>query len=354
AALQSGDRSQIGAAERGLQHWQGVVDAHINLPARAALDVGRSGPMNFAALDMLRRLENGQQPAIEAYKVGERWLAYSVAPLRAAGSSQLQGTLLLVVDLERLLGALPELPEEAGQVRLVQQFGSGAPQVLLQRGAAGAAEAQRFDIGNPNWQLEFIPGAGAGGLPLSPVILAIAALLTLAGALLGLVLTRNHLLGRLRGDVQQLAGMLQELSSGKSVKAFSLHFAALDGLAQSLARLPRPKQEASKSEAGSTPITAAAAASKPVQLADPLFQATDILDIDILDEDQNLLGLEQPFMDSAVQNVQTPPKLPASIFRAYDIRGVVGDTLTPEAAYWIGRAIGSESLAQGEPNVAVG
>ncbi|WP_420827017.1 phosphomannomutase/phosphoglucomutase [Aquipseudomonas campi] len=51
---------------------------------------------------------------------------------------------------------------------------------------------------------------------------------------------------------------------------------------------------------------------------------------------------------------QTPPKLPASIFRAYDIRGVVGDTLTSEAAYWIGRAIGSESLAKGEPCVAVG
>lgn len=39
------------------------------------------------------------------------------------------------------------------------------------------------------------------------------------------------------------------------------------------------------------------------------------------------------------------PTLPASIFRAYDIRGVVGDTLTAETAYWIGRAIGSESLA---------
>src|SRR5690606_21997237 len=89
-------------------------------------------------------------------------------------------------------------------------------------------------------------------------------------------------------------------------------------------------------------------------LADPLFQATDILDIDILDEDQDLLGLEQNFMDSPVQNVQTPPKLPATIFRAYDIRGVVGDTLTAEAAYWIGRAIGSEGLAKGEPKVAVG
>ncbi|MES2819152.1 MAG: phosphomannomutase/phosphoglucomutase [Pseudomonadota bacterium] len=48
------------------------------------------------------------------------------------------------------------------------------------------------------------------------------------------------------------------------------------------------------------------------------------------------------------------PKLPANIFRAYDIRGVVGDSLTPETAYWIGRAIGSESLAKGEPNISVG
>jgi len=55
-----------------------------------------------------------------------------------------------------------------------------------------------------------------------------------------------------------------------------------------------------------------------------------------------------------MNSLQKAPSLPASIFRAYDIRGVVGDSLTPEAAYWIGRAIGSESLAKGEPNVSVG
>ncbi|MBU0807242.1 MAG: phosphomannomutase/phosphoglucomutase [Gammaproteobacteria bacterium] len=48
------------------------------------------------------------------------------------------------------------------------------------------------------------------------------------------------------------------------------------------------------------------------------------------------------------------PTLPADIFRAYDIRGVVGRTLNAETAYWIGRAIGSQSIAQGEPNIAVG
>ncbi len=51
---------------------------------------------------------------------------------------------------------------------------------------------------------------------------------------------------------------------------------------------------------------------------------------------------------------QLIPALPDSIFRAYDIRGVVGETLHAETAYWIGRAIGAQSLAQGEPNVSVG
>jgi phosphomannomutase/phosphoglucomutase len=50
----------------------------------------------------------------------------------------------------------------------------------------------------------------------------------------------------------------------------------------------------------------------------------------------------------------TVPSLPAGIFRAYDIRGIVGDSLTAETAYWIGRAIGAESLACGESRVVVG
>ncbi|MCW8908793.1 MAG: phosphomannomutase/phosphoglucomutase [Sedimenticola sp.] len=43
----------------------------------------------------------------------------------------------------------------------------------------------------------------------------------------------------------------------------------------------------------------------------------------------------------------------ASIFRAYDIRGVVGDTLTEEVVYQIGRAIGSEARDQGQQTVVV-
>jgi phosphomannomutase / phosphoglucomutase len=42
------------------------------------------------------------------------------------------------------------------------------------------------------------------------------------------------------------------------------------------------------------------------------------------------------------------------IFKAYDIRGIVGKTLTPEAVRAIGHALGSEAVARGQKAVAVG
>jgi phosphomannomutase/phosphoglucomutase len=46
-------------------------------------------------------------------------------------------------------------------------------------------------------------------------------------------------------------------------------------------------------------------------------------------------------------------KISPSIFRAYDIRGVVQETLTPDAVYAIGQAIGSEALARGQQQVVI-
>jgi len=43
----------------------------------------------------------------------------------------------------------------------------------------------------------------------------------------------------------------------------------------------------------------------------------------------------------------------STIFRAYDIRGVVGETLNTDIIYAIGQALGSEALAQGEASIIV-
>jgi phosphomannomutase/phosphoglucomutase len=41
------------------------------------------------------------------------------------------------------------------------------------------------------------------------------------------------------------------------------------------------------------------------------------------------------------------PEVPSEIFKAYDIRGVVGRSLTPEIVEFIGRAIGAEAVSLG-------
>ena len=354
-ALQSGDSAQVRAAEASLGYWHGVVDAHLNLRNQAAQDMGRNAPMNFAALDLLRRVESGQNPAPEALKVGERWLVYSAVPLRTSDAAPIQGTLLLAVDLQRLLASLPALPADIGQIQLRQQFANAPAQLLLQRGQAGG-EAQSFPSGNPNWSFSFSPGSALTSPLLAPAWLALAGLLALLGGLLGLLLLHTDLHKRLHADVLQLAQLVQELAAGKAVKAFSLRLPPLDSLAQTLARLPRRAAPAAAAAATSNEASpqasatpAAPAASEP--LVEPLFQDTDILDIDILDEDADLLGLDET---PAAPAPALPPKLPEEIFRAYDIRGVVGASLSAETAYWLGRAIGSQSLAQGEANVAVG
>ncbi|WP_374439453.1 phosphomannomutase/phosphoglucomutase [Pseudomonas panipatensis] len=346
--------------EYALAHWHldGLVDVHLIASGQASQDNQRPGPLNYAVMDMLHRVENGQNAAPEAYKVGQRWLVYSATALKDQNNA-IQGSLLLVLDLQRLLSALPNIPTDVGQLLLAQQFGNAPAQTLLQRGQAdsGAAMPLALNSGNPNWKLSFTPGPTLDAQLYSPPLLGLAALLALAGGLLGVYLIQGTQQRRLRQDAQALGQLLQELGGQRIAKAPELSLSALQPLAHALVRQSRRKTESPSPASTATPSPAAPVAAKAgtpaanePPLVDPLFQNTDILDIDILDEDQDLLGLEQ----SPAMSTPKAPQLPASIFRAYDIRGVVGDTLTAETAYWVGRAIGSESLARGEPCVSVG
>ena len=351
-ALASGDAGRVDSLERQLSERPGIVDAHINAGGQAALDSNAAGPISFAALDLIQRAERGQTPPAEAYKIDDRWLLYIASPIRSSTQEPVQGALLLVADFDKVLAALAPLPPEAGTLRIVQQFDQAPPQTLLQRGSAGSAErAVTVDGGNPNWRIDFLPAPPALRMT-DLVLLALAAVLALAGAWLGLQLVLNAQQRRLREDVRQLGQMMQELYAGKTIQSPTLSLPALDTLAKSLVRLPRrPSPESSTATAAASPEPAARQA-KPTDYVDPIFAQTDILDIDILDEDQDLLGLD--IMERPAMSSVKAPKLSASIFRAYDIRGVVGESLTPETAYWIGRAVGSESIARGEPNVSVG
>ncbi|AHF65303.1 MULTISPECIES: phosphomannomutase/phosphoglucomutase [Pseudomonas] len=355
-ALQNKDTAALAALQQQLK-WDGLIGARIDPKGLNDVDPQGSLPVSFATLDMLNDAAQGQVAPPEARKLGERWVIYSAAPVRADPTQPVLGTLLLAFDPQRLINALPAMPTDAGKVVLSQQFGTGQEQVFLQRGDAGGGKATSFDTGHANWKLEFTPGSSLTASP-SLLLLLLAAIIALTGALLGLHFNERALQRRIGEDARQLNQLLQELSDGKAVKPFGLSLEALNSLAQTLARFsPRGPQHLVASEEADTANSARNSVSTPfaapdTQWTDPLFQDTDILDIDLLDENQDFLRSEHPPVMSSQES--TAPTLPDNIFRAYDIRGVVGDTLNAETAYWIGRAIGSESLAQNEPNVSVG
>src|SRR5690554_2961108 len=81
-SLQRGDHA---AQAQLLRELLGdALAVHVQLPGRADLIEDARAPVNFAALDMIRRAERGQAVPAEAQQVGSDWLLYMVKPLRSS------------------------------------------------------------------------------------------------------------------------------------------------------------------------------------------------------------------------------------------------------------------------------
>ncbi len=97
------------------------------------------------------------------------------------------------------------------------------------------------------------------------------------------------------------------------------------------------------------------------EVVDPVYQQKekDILDVQIKDKDEALLGLEEeskkPRKKVPLAKVEKADQasIPEEIFRAYDIRGIAHKQLTKELAEKIGQAIGSEALDNNETTLIV-
>jgi len=85
--------------------------------------------------------------------------------------------------------------------------------------------------------------------------------------------------------------------------------------------------------------------------SDPMFMGKDSIQLEELDDMSALDNLDDTTQQEDVTENKAPPAnlplLPEEIFKAYDIRGIVGKTLTVENILFIGHAIGSEAIARG-------
>ncbi|WP_320109434.1 phosphomannomutase/phosphoglucomutase [Alkalimarinus alittae] len=325
----------------------------------ATRDADAETPLGFSSLDLIKRAEKDENPHIEAFLREGEWLVQAAAPVKNKQTGNVTGVLLVVFEKGLLLESLKLVSGvEAGKLSLVQVFGS-SEQVVAAMGS-GSEEVLSRDTSIPHWQVRFQPAVSSDAfvdVGLFWMLIAGCAVLVLLVTALPLMSLFKHL----RAESMAVTQYAQSLFNAERKRVPAVKFAMFHSMAATMQRLAVAADKKMDSVAEAKKAQAKIVEEK--DHADPLFQGNDDLDIDMMDGDDDLLGLGASDgldpLDSLDDDLLTESEgvlvdVPQSIFRAYDIRGIVGDTLTPEIVMQIGLAIGSEAAKRGQPTICVG
>lgn len=276
---------------------------------KATLAPDAEPPINFIQMDLILRAEARESTAIEAVNSDSGWAIQLAAGLPSNIEKSVQGTMLVTLDTTILLDALRSLDNSLGQTTLKQNYKSARAIEILSIGSADSTVTKAEKIANSDWEVEFSP---AYGLMLQA---AVSPIPLIAGA--------------------AVFWLLLLIASGVLTKTLQKR--------QSKQRFDKAHDKAMMTTKAS--------------------KRNEVLDVFVKEEDKSLLGMSQKKSARSNSSVQGAAKAETNrsadlplrkIFRAYDIRGVVGDQLTPSFAETLGRAIGSEALEQGESCLVVG
>lgn len=369
AALHSKDEQAIQILAQQLSYRASVVDLFISPRGQAALDNQRAAPINYAALDLINSAESGNKPAPEFFIADNKRYIYQATAVLDPTSKRAIGTVLITYDAALLSKTLPNLSSHDLQISLQQKLPNAPQLTIASKGqVSGSFTSKTLTTAHPQWTLTLTQTNKSLTSNTGFILAAGALAIALISGLAALFVAYFGLRTQTDKDCRQFSQLLQEWQMGKSFNADMLRTPALQALAVSLSHTaaqkrsqpsapkpPEPTPTPVESEQAESFSEEQPAAAQPSFAQDHLQTSSilvedEILDIDILDEELDPFGLNQATNNSFDLTQQG---VVSSIFRAYDIRGIVDETLTSDTAYWIGRAVGAESINQGQPAVAV-
>jgi phosphomannomutase/phosphoglucomutase len=313
--------------------------------------------LGFAGLELARKAETRRPLFPDAFPRDNRWFIHMAAPVKMSGDNPVAGTLLMVFDATSLQPMLAD-GQNNGALALRQSV-SGTVSILLSQGS-GSGEPRVVTLKNPDWSIAYTP-AGQAQIPVKTLLAALLMGLPLLAAAIAVWVLLNRAQRSLRRDSTLVIEWAHKAYSGERSKLPALQWDSVASLAEVLYRLSQVVEKR-VSKAGEGAVQAAAGKKRPTAEAGPLFKDKDLPDVDMLEGDEDVLGFgsvsAEPLFGAGalpeVEELGQTPALSADIFRAYDIRGIVDETLTEAGVELIGQAIGSEALARGVSALCVG
>jgi phosphomannomutase/phosphoglucomutase len=322
--------------EAAIQQRSSVLAASLARNAQVFLISGQatlpSLPLGYAAQEMLERAQRGEATSAEIIPVPERPLLLVAATVRN-DQKTIVGAMLVAFDLNEISADLKNIDAGSGYMVLQQRFEeSEKPMIVMRHGTEITSASHQVTLPtiHPNLTITFTlkPDISASSSAGMFVMLgAGTALLVLIAVLLSTLLLRRSL----QRNTSMLMLCAEALIQRNPVPVGIIF--SLDIFEDAAATLKR----VAKSSANDNAIT-------PIYSGGATPRRTDPLDVASMTGEQKAVA----------KNTPPPVDIPAEIFRAYDIRGVVGKTLTEETVKLIGRAIGSEALDNKQSAIHVG
>ncbi len=285
-------------------------------------------PLSFASFDLLRQVErSGKVSAAEVHQLGKAQQHVALAiPVAPADGGAVVGVLHLALPFEPIKSALVNIDKASGSLE-IRQMDTGKSVVLAGVNNRGAAMEGVISVEGSIWQVAF--GAPVESVDMVAQYLPLGVLLLGALVIVPLVLFQSKRLSRaLEADASAALTIVEEIKSGAGARPPGALVAELQPILELVRRLGSSAGVASVDKASSVAAPASSAASNQEAARET---------------NSRLIG--------ATSN--TPDPISPSIFRAYDIRGVVDDTLTESVVFQLGQSIGSEAYDQGQQSVIV-
>ncbi len=274
-------------------------------------------PISYAALELIKRAQNsGEIPPAEVHGIAIRKSHIAIAAPIKSSRGRTIGVLHVGWPLKDIK-ALFKKTEFPGQIGLAQLENKKGILVTSNVPLSLKDDLEQVPVENSIWDVVYTSKSGV--LPFITLILAGLGVLGI-GIIMGVIfLQLKRLKYALRQDQAKIVEMLNRSTDGHALASPAANIYENQDTMELVARNLNNLQVSLKKKS--------------------------------MTEKTPQISNDEPSSSSNNRDVQID--LPSSIFRAYDIRGVVGKTLTPPIVYEIGRAIGSAAYEKGQQTVLI-
>lgn len=360
--FETGDVSALRAKEeRLLYYFPEAINVRLLPPGLDRIDKEASPPLGYAAIAQMRKAEMNAIPPpaeVHLYSTPQQHINL-VRRVMSLGGERVVGHIMLSLSDKAMQKTLADLQAIDGYLELQQRGPKSEPVVILGQGNEVFKSGEPVFIQGVKgslWQVAYWPSKSQAGFVGKTGIWTLAVLGLAAAVFIVLMLVLfKRITGALNRDQINLVTLLKDyrnqrvgnsytggLTEMNETIDFMTQFASNSTVPETGKMAPREQDEeyAAGDEASSADKDAPVGNDFAANFS-TLPDSSVVVEGEAHDE-------EEPH--SMTEAVSVDP----TIFRAYDIRGVVNQSLTAETVELIGRAIGSEAIQRGRNTVVVG